>query len=87
MNTIAVHFQVHFEVRPFRNWNRDCGKWLELGRRKLLRTGRTGTGVPNGKEHLQNQKNYIIQIFYIYPKPINIINKFSEQYTKLNYNL
>lgn len=53
MNTIAVHFQVHFEVRPFRNWNRDCGKWLELGRRKLLRTGRTGTGVPNGKEHLK----------------------------------
>jgi len=50
---MAVHFQVHFEVRPFRNWKRDCGKWLELGRRKLLRTGRTGTGVPNGKEHLK----------------------------------
>lgn len=53
MNTMAAHFQVHFEVRPFRNWNRDCGKWLELGRRKLLRTGKTGTGVPNGKEHLK----------------------------------
>jgi hypothetical protein len=53
MNTIAVHFHVHFEVMPFRNWNRGCGKWLELGRRKLLRTGRTGTGVPNGKEHLK----------------------------------
>lgn len=62
IKTIAVHFHEHLDANPFLNWNRDWGKWLELGRRRLLRTGRTGTGVPNGKEHLEIKEKLDWQI-------------------------
>lgn len=54
MKTIAVHLQEHLEARPLRKWKRDApgGKCDEFGRRKLLRTGKTGTAAPpNGKPH------------------------------------
>ena len=53
MKMIAVHFQLHLDASPFRKWNPfEGGKWLELGRRRLFRTGSPGTGVPYGRGHL-----------------------------------
>lgn len=45
INTIAVHFHEHLEERPFLKWNREAAGG-KCDARRLLRTGRTGTGAP-----------------------------------------